>query len=438
MIWDPEHECADRAALTRLQLQRLRTVTARIYARVPFYRERLDAAEVRPETITTLDDISRLPLTTKADLRRLYPFGLFAVDAGEPVEYHCSSGTTGSSTLVGYTRTDLEIWSEVMARTLAAGGARRGDLMHNAYGYGLFTGGLGFHYGALRLGARVLPVSSGHTARQVRLLRELRATVLACTPSYALHLAEVVEESGEGPLALRAGLLGAEPWSEGMRAEIQERLGIVAVDVYGLSEVMGPGVACECAEVRDGLHINEDHFLAEVVDPDTGAPVDEGQSGELVLTTLTKEASPVLRYRTGDLTALNREPCPCGRRGVRMARVRGRVDDMLVVRGVNVFPADVEAVLTAQRELAPAYQLVVDRQGAMDDLEVQVEARERLDPAAAAGLGTRVAGVIREQLGLRARVTVLPPKQLPRSEGKALRVVDRRAVGQSGIGKRAG
>jgi phenylacetate-CoA ligase len=315
-----------------------------------------------------------------------------------------------------------------MARTLAAGGVRPGDLMHNAYGYGLFTGGLGFHYGALRLGARILPISVGNTTRQVRLLRELGATVLACTPSYALHLAEVAAEEGVGPLALRVGLLGAEPWSEGMRVEIQGRLGITAVDVYGLSEIIGPGVSCECVEGSAGLHINEDHFLPEVVDPSSGEPLPDGTKGELVLTTLTKEATPALRFRTGDVTALNYEPCACGRTTVRMARVCGRVDDMLIVRGVNVFPCDVEAVLTSIPELEPHYQLIVDRRRAMDVLEVQVEARVWLPEGTDAQLSARVAGVIRERLGLGAQVTVLPPKQLPRSEGKALRVVDRRQL----------
>jgi len=428
MIWEPEHERMDRPALRRLQLERLRTVAARVYARLPFYREMFDARGLHPDAITSLDDLAQLPCTTKSDLRRLYPFGLLAVAPEEPVELHCSSGTTGSSTLVGYTRADLNTWAEVMARTLAAGGVRPGDLMHNAYGYGLFTGGLGFHYGALRLGARILPISAGNTTRQVRLLRELGATVLACTPSYALHLAEVAAEEGVGPLALRVGLLGAEPWSEGMRAEIQRRLGITAVDVYGLSEIIGPGVSCECVEGSAGLHINEDHFLPEVVDPSSGEPLPDGTKGELVLTTLTKEATPALRFRTGDITALNHEPCACGRTLVRMARVCGRVDDMLIVRGVNVFPCDVEAVLTSIPELEPHYQLIVDRRRAMDVLEVQVEARAWFPQGAHAQLSARVAGVIRERLGLGAQVTVLPPKQLPRSEGKALRVLDRRQL----------
>ncbi len=428
MIWEPERERMDRPALRRLQLERLRTVAARVYARLPFYREMFDARGLHPDAITSLDDLARLPCTTKSDLRRLYPFGLLAVAPEEPVELHCSSGTTGSSTLVGYTRADLNTWAEVMARTLAAGGVRPGDLMHNAYGYGLFTGGLGFHYGALRLGARILPISVGNTTRQVRLLRELGATVLACTPSYALHLAEVAAEEGVGPLALRVGLLGAEPWSEGMRAEIQRRLGITAVDVYGLSEIIGPGVSSECVEGSAGLHINEDHFLPEVVDPSSGEPLPEGTKGELVLTTLTKEATPALRFRTGDITALNCEPCACGRTLVRMARVCGRVDDMLIVRGVNIFPCDVEAVLTSIPELEPHYQLIVDRRRAMDVLEVQVEARAWLPEGADAQLSARVAGVIRERLGLGAQVTVLPPKRLPRSEGKALRVLDRRQL----------
>lgn len=430
MIWNPDYEQIARPALRRLQLERLRAVLARVSARVPFYRERFAAPGLRPEAITSLDDLSQLPFTTKSDLRRLYPFGLFAVAPDESVELHCSSGTTGSSTLVGYTRADLDTWSEVMARTLAAGGVRPGDLLQNAYGYGLFTGGLGFHYGALRLGARVLPISAGNTARQVRLLRDLGATVLACTPSYALHLAEVAAEegAGAGPLALRVGLLGAEPWSEGMRAEIQRRLGISAVDVYGLSEIIGPGVSCECVEGSAGLHINEDHFLPEVVDPHSGEPLPDETKGELVLTTLTKEATPLLRFRTGDITALNHEPCACGRTTVRMARVSGRVDDMLIVRGVNIFPCDVEAVLTSIPELEPHYQLIVDRRRAMDVLEVRVEARAWLPAGGDAQLSARVADIIRERLGLGAEVAVLPPKQLPRSEGKALRVLDRRQL----------
>jgi len=329
---------------------------------------------------------------------------------------------------VGYTRADLDLWGEVMARVMGCAGVGPGDRVHNAYGYGLFTGGLGFHYGAMRVGATVLPISSGNTARQVKLMSDLACTVLCCTPSYALRIAEVMEESGVRPQALRVGIFGAEPWSEGMRQEIQARLGLTAVDIYGLSEVIGPGVACECQEAKDGLHVNEDHFLVEVVDPRTGEPLSEGERGELVFTTLTREATPVLRYRTGDLSSLYRAPCRCGRTLVRMARVTGRVDDMLIIRGVNVFPSDVENVLTSFRELEPQYQIVVDRERSLDVLEVRVEAREGFyREESVRELEQRVAARLREGLGVSARVTVLHPKELPRTEvGKAVRVVDRR------------
>ncbi|MDR7483292.1 MAG: phenylacetate--CoA ligase [Armatimonadota bacterium] len=425
VLWDPAAEAAPRGELVRLQDQRLRQVVARVWARVPFYRERLAAAGLTPEEVRGIADLPRLPFTTKADLRRLYPFGHFACPPEEVVELHCSSGTTGYPTATGYTRADLDVWAEVMARSLTAAGVRPGDLIQNAYGYGLFTGGLGFHYGALRLGARVLPTSTGNTARQVRLLREFGATALACTPSYALHLAEVVEESTGGPLRLRCGLFGAEPWCEETRAEIERRLGLRAADFYGLSEVIGPGVAAEC-EARAGLHVHEDHFLPEVIDPATGTPLPPGQRGELVLTTLTREATPLLRYRTGDIAALVPEPCVCGRTHVRMTRVAGRIDDMLVIRGVNVFPSEVETVLGSLPDLAPQYQLVVDRARGLDVLEVQVEARADTSPAHYRALAERLRQALRDALGLAAAVTVLPPRQLPRSDGKAVRVVDRR------------
>lgn len=429
MIWDPGAETAGRPDLARLQDVRLREVASRVHALVPFYREQLDSAGLGPGRIRGVGDLPGIPFTTKDDLRRLYPFGLFACPREEVVELHCSSGTTGYPTAVGYTRGDLDRWGEVMARSLASSGVRPGDLIQNAYGYGLFTGGMGFHYGAQRLGATVLPTSSGHTARQVRLLREFGTTVLCCTPSYALHLAEAIEESGGGPLALRCGAFGAEPWCEETRQEIERRLGLRASDFYGLSEIIGPGVAAEC-EARAGLHIQEDHFYPEVVDPATGALLPPGQQGELVLTTLTREATPLLRYRTGDVTALDPEPCPCGRTLVRMARVSGRIDDMLIVRGVNVFPSEVETVLMRVPELAPQYMLVVDRHRALDVLEVQVEMREDgMGEDAARGLAERAAGALRSELGLTAAVTVLPPRTLPRSEGKATRVVDRRRKG---------
>lgn len=425
MIWNPPAESAGRTDRAQLQDARLRRAVARAYAAVPFYRARLDAAGLRPTEVSGTDALRGIPPTTKDDLRRLYPFGSFACPREDVIELHCSSGTTGYPTAAGYTRADLETWAEVMARSLAAAGVRPGDLVQNAYGYGLFTGGLGFHYGAQRLGAAVLPTSAGNTARQVRLLREFGATVLCCTPSYALHLAEAIEESGDGPVALRCGAFGAEPWCEGTRREIERRLGVRASDFYGLSEVMGPGVAAECEE-RAGLHINEDHFFPEVIDPATGAPLPPGAPGELVLTTLTKEATPLLRYRTGDITSLAFEPCRCGRTLVRMARVGGRIDDMLIIRGVNVFPSEMEAVLMRIPELGPHYQLIVDRQRALDVLEVRVEAREGVRDEVRPQLAERVGKALRVELGLSALVTVLPPHHLPRSEGKSVRVIDRR------------
>jgi len=428
MIWNPQAETLPRAELAQLQARRLAELVERLVHRSPFYRERLQASGVKPEDVQNLDDLRRLPFTTKADVRAGYPFGLFTVPQDQVLELHCSSGTTGSPILVGYTRADLDLWGEVMARVMGCAGVGPGDRVHNAYGYGLFTGGLGFHYGAMRVGATVLPISSGNTARQVKLMSDLGCTVLCCTPSYALRIAEVMEESEARPQALRVGIFGAEPWSEGMRQEIQARLGLTAVDIYGLSEVIGPGVACECQEAKDGLHVNEDHFLVEVVDPRTGEPLSEGERGELVFTTLTREATPVLRYRTGDLSSLYRAPCRCGRTLVRMARVTGRVDDMLIIRGVNVFPSDVENVLTSFRELEPQYQIVVDRERSLDVLEVRVEAREGFyREESVRELEQRVAARLREGLGVSARVTVLHPKELPRTEvGKAVRVVDRR------------
>ncbi len=430
MIWNPQAETLPRAELEQLQLERLHQLVDRLYRCSPFYRLRLEAAGVRSEDLRTLDDLRRLPFTTKADVRAAYPFGLFTVPQDQVLELHCSSGTTGSPILVGYTRADLDLWGEVMARVMGCAGVGPGDRVHNAYGYGLFTGGLGFHYGALRVGATVLPISSGNTARQVKLMNDLGCTVLCCTPSYALRIAEVMEETGVAPQALRVGIFGAEPWSEGMREEIQRRLRLSAVDIYGLSEVIGPGVACECQEAKSGLHVNEDHFLVEVVDPRTGDPLPDGERGELVFTTLTREATPVLRYRTGDLSSLNREPCRCGRTLVRMARVTGRVDDMLIIRGVNVFPSDVETILTRFPELEPQYQIVVDRERALDVLEVRVEAREGFyREETVRELEQRVAARLREGLGVSARVTVLRPKELPRTEvGKAVRVVDRRSL----------
>ncbi len=436
MIFDPAAECRPRSELERLQLERLRAALRWCQERVPFYRERLAAAGVAPEGITSLADLARVPFTWKRDLREHYPFGLFAVPREQVARLHASSGTKGKPTVVGYTSRDLEVWSLCMARGLAAAGARPGDLIHIAYGYGLFTGGLGFHAGAERLGCTVVPVSSGNTLRQLLLLQDFRPQGLACTPSFALHLGESLREAGVDPrgLGLRYGMFGAEPWTEGMRRQIEALLGLTAVDFYGLSEVIGPGVAAECAEAREGLHVNEDHFLVEVVDPDTGAPLPDGREGELCFTSLTKEALPVLRYRTGDLSALTREPCRCGRTLARMARVKGRTDDMLVIRGVNVYPSQVEAVLLEVAELAPHYQLVVDRAEALPRLEVQVEVAEavaqawggwRPDLPQVAALRHRVAERLRAGLALHTEVTVVGPRSLPRSEGKAVRVVEK-------------
>lgn len=431
MIWDPEAETMAREQRARLQLSRLQAVVERVYSAVPFYRRRLDEAGVTPGSIRSLEDLKRLPFTSKADLRGLYPFGALAVPREQVMEFHSSSGTTGMPTAAMYTRADLELWGEVMARVLAAAGARPGDIIQNAYGYGMFTGGLGFHYGGIRLGAMVVPASSGNTARQIKLFQELSPSGLTCTPSYALHLAEAFEERhiDVASSGLRYGVFGAEPWTEGMRRQLEARLGIDAVDIYGLSEVIGPGVSVECCEAKNGLHINEDHFLPEVIDPASGEALPWGQRGELVLTTLTKEAMPLLRYRTGDLTALfEPETCRCGRTLVRMAKITGRTDDMLVVRGVNLFPSDVESALLRFTELEPHYQLVVDRERALDTVEVQVEAKASSVQDGLDRLAERVAQGIREVIGLSLKVTVLPPKSLPRSEGKALRVVDRRRL----------
>ncbi len=419
-----------RAELERLQLGRLRGLVAFVAERVPFYRERLDRAGVRAEDIRSLADVGRLPFTTKADFRDTYPFGLLAVPMEDVVRLHASSGTTGKPTVVAYTRRDLDTWSEVMARTLMAGGVTRADVVHNAYGYGLFTGGLGFHYGAERLGAAVIPISGGFTERQLMALQDFGSTVLCCTPSYSLHLAEALEEAGLDPkdLRLRVGFFGAEPWTEGMRAAIEARLKIMALNIYGLSEVIGPGVSVECPE-RRGMHLAEDHFLPEIVDPVTLEPLPPGATGELVLTTLTKEALPLLRYRTRDLTSIDPTPCACGRTLVRIARIMARTDDMLIIRGVNIYPSQIEHALMQLEELSPHYLLVVRREGALDTLEVRVEARPEV---VAAGEPARRAAElqarrrIHEVVGITADVTVVPPKTIERSVGKAKRILDLR------------
>ncbi len=419
-----------REELELIQLARLREVARRVYDRVPFYRERLDGVGVKPESIRSLEDVRRLPFTQKADLRDHYPFGLLAVPLREVVRLHASSGTTGKPIVAAYTRGDLEVWTEVMARTLAAGGVGPDDVVQNAYGYGLFTGGLGFHYGAERLGATVIPLSGGFTERQLMALQDFGSTVLCCTPSYSLHLAEALAEAGIMPekLRLRAGFFGAEPWTEPMRDQIEARLGLTALNVYGLSEVIGPGVAVECLE-KNGMHVHEDHFLVEVIDPKTLAPLLPGSPGELVFTTLTKEALPLLRYRTRDLSVVFSEGCPCGRTLRRIGRITGRSDDMLIIRGVNVFPSQVEHVLMQTPGAEPHYLLILRREKALDTLEAQVEAQADLHaagPEAMVALAAQIRRKLHEALGITVEVTVLPPKTLERSVGKAQRVRDLR------------
>jgi phenylacetate-CoA ligase len=420
-------ETMPRERLAELQLERLRATVRNAYDNVALHRRRLESAGVAPEDIRSLDDVRRLPFTAKTDLRDHYPFGLFARPRESLARLHASSGTTGKPTVVGYTAQDLDTWADLMARSFAAAGARRGDVVHNAYGYGLFTGGLGAHDGARRLGATVVPISGGATERQVALIVDFGARVLCATPSYALAIAEVAEQQGVDlrASALEIGLFGAEPWSDAMRREIEARLGIRAVDVYGLSEIMGPGVACEC-ECQAGLHGWEDHFLFEVIDPETGEPVSEGTPGELVITTLTKEALPMLRYRTRDITRLTTAPCDCGRTHLRILRVAGRNDDMLIIRGVNVYPSQIEAVLVGLPAIAPHYQIVVERKGVLDHVDVEVEAVPGVDPADFPAIGKRVSHHLKSLIGITTDVRVQAPGAIPRSQGKAVRVRDLR------------
>ena len=434
MIYNDEYETMPREALEAIQLRRLQQTVERVYNTVPFYRKKFDEAGVKPEDIKSLDDLKRLPFTTKQDLRDNYPFGLFAVPMSQIVRIHASSGTTGKPTVVGYTRRDIKTWSELMARALAAAGVTQNDIIHNAYGYGLFTGGLGVHYGAETLGASVIPVSGGNTKRQITIMKDFRPTVLTCTPSYSLHLWEVAQEMGvdfKKDLAIRVGIFGAEPWSERMRQEIEDKLGIDAIDIYGLSEILGPGVAIECIEAKNGLHIFEDHFIPEIIDPETGEVLPYGETGELVLTTITKEAIPLIRYRTRDISALYKEPCKCGRTMVRMARVTGRTDDMLIVRGVNVFPSQIESVLMQHEGVAPHYVIIVDRKKALDELEVQVEVTEELfsdKVKELQQLEKQIERNIKETLGVSCKVKLVEPKTIERSMGKAKRVIDKRQI----------
>jgi phenylacetate-CoA ligase len=433
-MWNLQVEQMPRAELTALQIQRLQQQVTRAYERVPFYRQALEERGVHPQDIQTLEDIERLPFTVKDDFRTTYPYGLFAVPLKDVVRLHASSGTTGKAVVCGYTRADLAMWAEVMARTFAAGGVTADDVFQNFYGYGLFTGGLGAHIGAELIGATVVPMSGGLTRRQLQLMEDFGSTVIGGTPSYTLVIAEAASEEGidlRSRMKVRVGFFGAEPWTEGMRQEIEERFGIEAFDLYGLTEVIGPGVAAECS-YHQGLHINEDHFYPEVIDPDTGKRLPDGEVGELVFTCLTREALPLLRYRTRDCVALVHDICPCGRTSVRMQRVRGRTDDMLIVRGVNIFPTQIEQVLLSHPGLTSNYQIFVDRQrDQLDELEVWVEADESLHRQGKEAIGLLEVTVTEDMyqaLGLHAHVLIVEPHHLPRSEGKVKRVVDRRQL----------
>jgi phenylacetate-CoA ligase len=431
MYWQAVKECMNRDDVEQLQLERLQSTLSRVYMNVPFYKKKFDELGIDPDDFRSLDDLKRLPFTTKDDLRNSYPYGMFAVPLREVVRIQSSSGTTGMPTVVGYTTNDLKNWSDLVARILTAGGVTQNDIVQIAFDYGLFTGAFGLHYGAERLGASVIPISSGDTKRQVKLLQDFKTTALICTPTFALSIADTVADMGinVNSLSLKYGLFGAEPWSEAMRQELQNRLKIIATDNYGLSEVMGPGVAGECLE-RNGLHINEDHFLIEVVDPETLEPVPAGKTGELVITTLTKEAFPVIRFRTRDLTMLLNDPCPCGRTFMRMGKVMGRTDDMIKVKGANVFPSQVEAVLAEIEGTAPHYQIIVDRKASADELTVLVEVSESIFSDSMREqrkfidtIRTRLAA----ELGIAVEVRLVESKSIERSEGKTIRVIEKRS-----------
>jgi len=431
-IFNPKYETISREELETLQLRRLQDTVMRVYYRVPFYRRKMDECKVSPDDIKTLKDIRRLPVTTKGDLRDNYPFGLFAVPQREIIRIHASSGTTGKPIVVGYTRRDIDTWSELVARIVTAAGVSDEDTVQIAFGYGLFTGGFGLHYGCELCGASVIPVSSGNTERQLMLMRDFNATALVCTPTYALHIAEVGHDNGfdfeSSPL--KWGLFGGEPWSENMREQIESRLNIIATDNYGLSEIIGPGVSGECLE-KNGLHIAEDHFFTEIINPETMEPVADGEEGEIIFTSLTKEALPIIRYRTRDITRLIPGDCPCGRTLVRMARVSGRNDDMLIIRGVNVFPSQIENVLMEIKGTEPQYQLIVDRKGALDTLEVRIEVSPELfkdEMKEMNALQKHITSRIHSVLGIGVRVTLVEPKTIERFMGKAKRVIDKRNI----------
>ncbi len=432
MIWNEKIECASRDEMRAVQTERLKETVERIYHNVPSYRKKMQDAGLVPNDIQSVDDLSKLPFTLKTDLRDNYPFGMFTVPMSEIVRIHASSGTTGKPTVVGYTRKDLNSWSEVVTRSLCMAGVHREDIVQVAYGYGLFTGGLGLHYGCENLGASVIPISGGNTDKQLQLMQDFGTSVIACTPSYSLYLAEEMETAGikKEDLKLRVGIFGAEPWTENMRKEIEAKLGIKAIDIYGLSEIIGPGVSCEC-EQQAGMHVNEDHFIPEIIDPNTLQPLPAGEIGELVFTTITKEGIPLIRYRTRDLTRLNYEKCACGRTLVRMEKCKGRSDDMLIIRGVNVFPSQIESVLLEMSETAPHYLLIVEREGNLDTLKLMVEVQEQFfsdEIRQLESLRQKIKHKLQSTLGISVDVKLVEPKTIERTAGKAKRVIDNRKL----------
>ncbi|NTV16557.1 MAG: phenylacetate--CoA ligase [Chlorobiaceae bacterium] len=432
MIWNKQYECMEREELLKLQGERVKAMVTRVYDSVPFYRSKLQEKGIEPGDITGIDDLKNLPFTTKQDLRDNYPFGLFAVPQNDIVRFHASSGTTGKSTVVGYTHNDIQMWSEVVARSLTMAGVTSTDIIQVAYGYGLFTGGLGLHYGAEKVGASVIPISGGNTKKQLQLMEDFGSTVIACTPSYAAYLGEALDEEkiDRSNLRLKAGVFGAEPWTEEMRSQIEHLLGIKAFDIYGLSEIIGPGVSMEC-HCQQGMHIFEDHFIPEIINPETCEVLPYGELGELIFTPATKEAMPLIRYRTRDLTRLHAAKCECGRTLVRMEKCVGRSDDMLIIRGVNVFPSQVESVLLEMSETKPHYLLVVDRENNLDTLEIQVEIEEQFfsdEVKELEGLRQRIKANISSILGISASIRLVEPGKIERSMGKAQRVVDKRKL----------
>ena len=432
MIWNETIECASRDEMMAIQSERLIRTVERVYHNIPSYRAKMQAEGLVPADIKSVEDISKLPFTKKTDLRDNYPFGMFTVPMSEIVRLHASSGTTGKPTVVGYTRNDLQMWAEVVTRSLSMAGIHKNDIVQVAYGYGLFTGGLGLHYGTENLGATVIPISGGNTQKQLQLMQDFGSSVIACTPSYALYLAEAMKDSGIDPesLKLRVGIFGAEPWSESMRKEIESKLKIRAIDIYGLSEVVGPGVSCEC-EYQAGMHVNEDHFIPEILDPKTLQPVTPGEIGELVFSTITKEGIPILRYRTRDLTRLIYDKCECGRTLVRMEKCMGRSDDMLIIRGVNVFPSQIESVLLEMSETEPHYLLIVEREGTMDILKLMVEVQEQFfsdEVRQLEALQKKIRNNIQSTLGISIAVKLVEPKTIERTAGKAKRVIDNRKI----------